>query len=83
MKILYFAWVRQKLGKASEELSPPPDVRTAGELLDWLRGLDETHAEALSPPEALRIAVDQEHAGPETEIEKASEVAFFPPVTGG
>ncbi len=83
MKILYFAWVRQKLGRASEELTPPEGVRTAGQLLEWLRGLDEAHAEALSPPQALRIAVDQEHADPEADITKASEVAFFPPVTGG
>ena len=83
MKILYFAWVRQKLGKTSEDVSPPGDVRTAGALLDWLKGLDKAHAEALANAASLRIAVDQAHAGPETSIENAREVAFFPPMTGG
>ncbi len=83
MKILYFAWVRQKLGVASEEVSPPGEVRTAGELLKWLRGLDEAHAEALGDETALRIAVDRNHADPDTPVQDAREVAFFPPMTGG
>ncbi len=83
MKVLYFAWVRQKVGRASEEVTPPEDVRTAGDLLRWLRGRDEAHADALADETALRIAVDQEHADLDTDITKAREVAFFPPVTGG
>ncbi len=83
MKILYFAWVRQKLGKASEDVSPPPEVTTAGELLAWLRGLDEAHAEALADTGALRIAIDQQHADMDTPVTNAKEAAFFPPVTGG
>ncbi len=83
MKVLYFAWVRQKTGIGSEDVSPPEDVRTAGELLAWLRQRSDGHAEALADPASLRVAVDQQHADPDTDITKASEVAFFPPVTGG
>ncbi len=83
MKILYFAWVRQKIGKASEDVEPPADVRTVGDLLEWLRSLDDVHADALADEKALRAAVDQEHADLDTPIASAREVAFFPPVTGG
>ena len=83
MKLLYFAWVREKLGKQEEELTPPEDVRTVGDLLRWLRGLDEAHAEALADENVLRVAVDQRHADFDTPVAGAREVAFFPPVTGG
>ena len=83
MRVLYFAWVREKLGKQEEELTPPEDVRTVGELLAWLRGLDENYAEALADENVLRVAVDQQHADFDTPITNAREIAFFPPVTGG
>ena len=83
MKLLYFAWVREKLGRQEEELDPPEEVRTVGDLLDWLRSLDEAHAEALADENVLRVAVDQAHADFNTPIANAREVAFFPPVTGG
>jgi len=83
MKILYFAWVRQKAGMASEEVAPPDDVRTVADLLRWLKGRDAAHADALGKSESLRVAVDQEHADLDTPIAGAREVAFFPPVTGG
>ncbi len=83
MKILYFAWVRQRLGKGEEEVSPPAEVRTVRDLLEWLRGLDEAHAEALADEQVLRVAVNQEHADLDTPLGNAREVAFFPPVTGG
>jgi len=83
VKILYFAWVRQRLGKGEEEVSPPAEVRTVRDLLEWLRGLDEAHAEALADEQVLRVAVNQEHADLDTPLGNAREVAFFPPVTGG
>ena len=83
MKLLYFAWVREKLGRQEEELSPPESVRTVADLLEWLRGLDEAHAEALADENILRVAVDQQHADFDTPIAGAREIAFFPPVTGG
>ena len=83
MKLLYFAWVREKLGRQEEELTPPEEVRTVADLLEWLRGLDEAHAAALADENVLRVAVDQRHADFDTPITGAREVAFFPPVTGG
>ena len=83
MKLLYFAWVREKLGRQEEEVTPPAEVRTVGDLLAWLRGLDAAHAEALADDNVLRVAVDQRHADFDTPIKDAREVAFFPPVTGG
>jgi molybdopterin synthase sulfur carrier subunit len=83
MKLLYFAWVREKLGRQEEELTPPQEVRTVADLLKWLRGLDAAHAAALADENVLRVAVDQRHADFDTPIAGAREVAFFPPVTGG
>lgn len=84
LKVLYFAWVRQRLGKGEEEVSPPDEVRTVRDLLEWLRGLDEAHAEALKDDgTVLRVAVNQEYAELDTPLDGAREVAFFPPVTGG
>lgn len=83
MRVLYFAWVRQKLGRGEEEVTPPAEVRTVRDLLNWLRGLDEAHADALADEAVLRVAVDQEHADLDTPLAGAREVAFFPPVTGG
>ncbi len=83
LRLLYFAWVREKLGKGEENIAPPEQVRTVGELLSWLRGLDEAHAEALADEAMLRVAVDQQHADFDTPITGVREVAFFPPVTGG
>ncbi len=83
MKILYFAWVRQKAGMACEEVAPPEDVRTVADLLEWLKGRDAAHADALGDSGSLRVAVDQEHADLDAPIAGAREVAFFPPVTGG
>jgi len=83
LKVLYFAWVRERIGSGEEEVSPPARVRTVGDLLQWLKERDEAHAAALADERALRVAVDQRHADLETSIEGAREVAFFPPVTGG
>jgi molybdopterin synthase sulfur carrier subunit len=83
MKVLYFAWVRERIGQPAEEIEPPASVRTVGDLLRWLRERDEAHAEALKDEDVLRVAVDQHHADLDTPIENAQEVAFFPPVTGG
>ena len=83
MKILYFAWVRQKIGYAEEINTPPPNVKTAEQLINWLIGLSEGHAEAFANRSTIRIAIDQQFAEPNDSILKAVEVAFFPPVTGG
>lgn len=82
MKVLYFAWVRERIGKAEEIIEPPPSVRTVGELMRWLRSRGEEYERAFERP-VVRAAIDQVHVKPEAVIAGAREIAFFPPMTGG
>ncbi len=81
--ILYFAWVREMVGADSETLALPADVTTVAALLDWLSTRSTGHAEALADRSRIRVAVDQQFAGPDTPVTGAREIAIFPPVTGG
>lgn len=83
MDILYFAWVREKIGRESESLTPPPYVETVSDLLDWLQARSPAHAAALSDRANIRTALDQHFANPDAPIAGAKEIAIFPPVTGG
>ncbi len=83
MKLLYFAWLKVKIGVAEEEVAPPPEVGTVAELLDWLEARGPGYAEALADRGALGVAVNQEYARPEEPVGPDDEVALFPPVTGG
>ena len=83
MKALYFAWVRERVGKAEEELIPPPSVTTVGDLIGWLAGRGEGYAHAFERPSTVRAALDRVHAKSDARIAGAKEVAFFPPMTGG
>lgn len=83
MQVLYFAWLRQKIGVGEETLSPPPQVATVGALIDWLAARSPAHADAFAHRAAIRCAVNQDFATPETPVGPDDEVAFFPPVTGG
>ena len=83
MKLLYFAWVRQKIGRGDEILDPPANVRTAGDLAAWLAARGPGYAEALGDLKRIRVAVNQDHANFSTPVQAQDEVAFFPPVTGG
>ena len=83
MKLLYFAWVRERIGKAEEEIDPPAGVATVGELIAWLAGRGEEYQYAFANPRVIRAAIDRNHVRPETKIAGASEIAFFPPMTGG
>jgi sulfur-carrier protein len=83
VKILYFAWLRERIGKAEEELEPPPGVTTVGQLMGWLAGRDQDYAAAFANPRVIRAALDRTHVKPEAAITAAREVAFFPPMTGG
>ena len=81
--ILYFARLREVLGKGEEELVLPEGVATVGALADFLRQRGEIWASELGEGKAVRVAVNQDMAGPETSIKGGEEIAFFPPVTGG
>ena len=83
MKVKYFAWVRERIGKAEEMVEPPPNVRTVGELIAWLAKRDEAYAHAFETPRVIRAAIDHAHVKPDAIIAGAREIAFFPPMTGG
>lgn len=83
MKLVYFAWVRERIGRAEEELTPPASVATVGDLLAWLKGRGEEYENALVHPQSIRVALDKRHAGHDQTIGAAREVALFPPMTGG
>lgn len=83
MKVLYFAWLRERLNRGEEEVSPPPEVATVSDLLDWIGAQDEAAALAFENRKLLRAAVDEEIVPLETPITGAGSVAIFPPMTGG
>jgi molybdopterin synthase sulfur carrier subunit len=83
MKVLYFAWLRERIGKAEEEIDPPASVVTASDLIEWLRGRGEEYALAFHNPKIVRVAFDRTHVQPGASIGGAREIAFFPPMTGG
>lgn len=83
MHLLYFAWLKQRIGTSEEEVSPPAEVATVEQLLDWLHARGGGYAEALADRKAVRVAVNQEYARPGDPVKPGDEVALFPPVTGG
>lgn len=83
MKIRYFAWVRDHTGCAEEELGLPAELESVADLARYLAGRSDGHAKAFANLKKVRVAIDQEFAGPDASIKGAKEIAFFPPVTGG
>jgi molybdopterin synthase sulfur carrier subunit len=83
MRVLYFAWLKQKVGLAEEEVSPPPEVTDVAGLLDWLSERSPRHADALARRGVVRVAVNQSYAKPDHPVRGGDEIALFPPVTGG
>ena len=83
MKLVYFAWVRERVGKAEEQIDPPAGIKTIGELVAWLAGRDEQYAYAFENAKVIRAAIDHRHVRSDAAIAGASEIAFFPPMTGG
>jgi sulfur-carrier protein len=83
MKLKYFAWVRERVGKAEETIDPPPNVRTVEDLMAWLTKRDDAYAHAFATPRVIRAAIDHAHVKPDATIVGAREIAFFPPMTGG
>ncbi|MSP81293.1 MAG: molybdopterin converting factor subunit 1 [Rhodospirillales bacterium] len=83
MHLLYFGWVRQKIGRAGEALEPPPGVADVAQLIAWLKTRGSGYAEALRDISALRVAVNQELAELGASVAQGDEIALFPPMTGG
>ena len=83
LHLLYFAWLRERVGTAEERIVLPAGVATVGELIAWLQARSPGHAAAFAAANRVRCAVNQEFAGPDAPLRPGDEVAFFPPVTGG
>jgi molybdopterin synthase sulfur carrier subunit len=83
VKLLYFAWVREKVGRSDELVEVPRNVETIADLVQWLRSRGPEYAAAFERAEVVRAAIDQRHVKPTAELRGAREIAFFPPVTGG
>ena len=83
MKILYFAWLRDRVGATDEDVDPPIEVTTVEELIDWLAQKSSGHAEAFSDQTIVRCAINQEYVKIHETFSRNDEIAFFPPVTGG
>jgi molybdopterin synthase sulfur carrier subunit len=83
VKLLYFAWVRERVGKPEEDIELPAGIATVADLVDWLAGRGEDYAHAFENPKVIRAAIDRTHVKSDTAIAGAREIAFFPPMTGG
>ncbi|KQT88413.1 molybdopterin converting factor subunit 1 [Aurantimonas sp. Leaf443] len=83
MKLVYFAWVRERIGLTEEEVELPAGIVTVEDLLHWLKGRGPNYDAALQAPEIVRVAIDQEHGDHSEPIAGAREIAIFPPMTGG
>ncbi len=83
MKVLYFAWLRSKIGVATETFDPPAEVTNVGALVEWLKTRSPKHADALANSKVVKVAVNQEHVAYDHPVSAGDEVALFPPVTGG
>jgi molybdopterin synthase sulfur carrier subunit len=82
-RLVYFAWVRERIGVREEEVELPEAVVNVRDLLNWLRQKGDGYAEALRQPEVIRVAINQEHVDHKEPIAGAREIALFPPMTGG
>lgn len=83
VKLVYFAWVRERVGLPEETVEPPAGVATVADLLAWQAGRGEEYAHAFANPATIRVALDKRHARHDAPIAGAREIAFFPPMTGG
>jgi molybdopterin synthase sulfur carrier subunit len=83
VKLIYFAWVRERIGRSEEDVVLPAQVRSVRDLLAWLQGRGDEYANALRHPEAIRVAINQEHVDHREAVAGAREIALFPPMTGG
>ncbi len=83
VKVVYFAWVRERIGLPEEEVELPPGIATIADLVGWLKGRGEEYDYAFENEGVVRAAIDKVHARPDAPLAGAREIAFFPPMTGG
>jgi sulfur-carrier protein len=83
LKLVYFAWVRERVGLAEEKVELPADARTVADLVRWLKTRGEGYEAAFENEAIVRAAIDHSHVKPEAPLADAREIAFFPPMTGG
>jgi molybdopterin synthase sulfur carrier subunit len=83
VKVRYFAWVRERIGRPEEEIDPPAAIATIADLMNWLSCRGEEYAHAFENPKVIRAAIDRTHVKSDATILGAREIAFFPPMTGG
>ncbi len=83
MKILYFAWLRERIGHAEEDVTPPAEVTTIAALTDYLAARSPAHATAFADRRAIKVAIDQRFVADNAPLGTAREIAYFPPFTGG
>lgn len=83
MKLVYFSWVRERIGVAEEEREPPDSIHMVADLIEWLIGHGENYAYAFENAQVIRVAIDKQHVPHDAPIGNAKEIAFFPPMTGG
>jgi len=83
VRLVYFAWVRERVGLPEETLDLPADLATVTDLVRWLKARGENYETAFANETVVRVALDQVHARPHSALGNAREIAFFPPMTGG
>ncbi|HRJ70361.1 MAG TPA: molybdopterin converting factor subunit 1 [Beijerinckiaceae bacterium] len=83
MKLVYFAWVRERIGKPDERVDLPAGLTTVADLLAWMQGRGEEYAHAFEKASLIRVAIDKRHVKHDAPLAGAREIAFFPPMTGG
>lgn len=83
MKVLYFAWLRERLNRGEEQFDLPENVKTIGNLIAWIGENDEAAALAFADQRLIRAAIDEELVDHDAPIAGAKTIAFFPPMTGG
>jgi sulfur-carrier protein len=82
-RLVYFAWVRERVGKADETVALPESIATVADLLAWQKGRGEEYEHAFEHAGIIRVALDKKHAAHDAPLAGAGEIAFFPPMTGG
>ena len=83
LKLVYFAWVRERVGRPEETAEVPGDIATVRDLVGWLKQRGEEYAHAFENEGVVRAAIDHVHVKPDAALAGAREIAFFPPMTGG